>query len=134
MRKALVVLNHSLTEEQVSDLNYNWLVGEIVYLPDSLKQIWSEISPEAGLTELCESIKPIIEWIENTSGRTDVVVIQGEATAVYQVVRAVQRRYPQTGMKCLAATTARIVEEIPLADGSISKKSTFKHVRFRPYF
>jgi hypothetical protein len=129
-----VLMNHSLTEEQRIDAAQNLGIDEVVQAPKEILDLWGNIPPEMATTELHQYLKPICDWIAEDVGRENVVLVQGEPVATYLINRFIQKRHSLYGTFCVAATTKRVVVEEQLSDGSIIKKSTFQHVRFRPYF
>ncbi len=61
--------------------------------------------------------------------KPDAVLVQGEFTICYSVIRKLKEQ----GVKCLAACSARESIEERQADGSVRKASVFKFCRFREY-
>jgi hypothetical protein len=64
--------------------------------------------------------------VNDNQGENYVIHVAGEVTFVHHFVLLCQ----SAGVLCVAATTERVVVENP--DGS--KTSTFRFVKFRPYF
>jgi len=125
MKRMFLLFSHKLTDEQIKDAKENWGIGEFVYLPESLQEIWSNIPPEV------EDIKPLLEdikqFLRENANINDVVLIQGDFGAVVEMVEFVK-----FWLIPVYATTKRISKEIE-KDGKIVKVSEFKHVRFRKY-
>jgi hypothetical protein len=84
--------------------------------------------------ELREYIQPVFDWLRSVIKPNDILLIQGEATATFQVVTAIRQAFVMENIRCVSATTERVVEEQHQPDGSIQKKSVFRHVRYRAYF
>jgi hypothetical protein len=122
-------MNSRLNDEQVSDAERTLDVNEIVYVPQELLNIWGDIPPELSSYELMQYIKPIKNWLLENVKNHDALLIQGEPISVYYIVYWMA----QKDIKSYVATTRRVVVEEQLPDGSIVKKSTFRHVRFRRY-
>ena len=109
--KTFVLLNHTLTEEQKTELG-----GEIFELPSELKKLWGQVPPDADYDGVQQHLKPILEWAENA----DRIVAQGDFTAFAVVLQWAK-------VPVLVATSKReVIEE----DGG-KKTAIFKHVRFR---
>jgi hypothetical protein len=133
-RKMLVLLNHSLSEDQVYDAKVSLGVDEISYAPKDILECWGNISPTMSMWELREYIQPVFDWLRSVIKPNDILLIQGEATATFQVVTAIRQAFVMENIRCVSATTERVVEEQHQPDGSIQKKSVFRHVRYRAYF
>ena len=120
--KALVILNHQLTEEQVKELKEKGY-QEIVYLPDELKKEFAGLTPE--------SILPTLREIHNFILREnpDAIIIQGHNTIVAYLWYICSTR----GIKVLYAYSKRIVEEQKKDDGTVEKKVVFRHEGFHEY-
>ena len=121
--KVLVILNHTLTEEQVKELNemgYN----EIIYLPNKLKKEFSTLTPD--------SIMPTLRKIYNhiLIEKPDAVIVQGHNTIVAYLWYLCSVR----GIKLMYAYSKRVVEEIEKEDGTVEKKVVFKHEGFYDYY
>jgi hypothetical protein len=127
------MLNHKVSDDQVVDARMSLGVDEIIYAPKDIMDLWGNVPPEASITELKEYLQPIINWVE-TLDHNSVLLLQGESTSTFQIVRFMQKKYSLTGTICVAATSRRETIEEKLNDGSIKKTAIFKHVRFRPYF
>lgn len=120
----LVILNHKLSEEQIKDLQTNYGITQIDYLPEELKYLWSNINPSAFKEELHNNIEPITDLILDY----DYVIVQGEMTATYRVVRCCK----YDDIIALAACSKR--ESIEKVINNKTVKSTvFKHIQFREY-
>jgi len=118
--KTVVLLNHSLTEEQKSDLG-----GTIFELPPELKKVWGEIPPDVPRFDVTKHLEPILSWI--TEKNPDRIVCQGDYTAFTLILK----RCWLTGMPLLVATSKRETAEEVAADGSVVKKAIFRHIQFR---
>ena len=90
------------------------------------------IDPEASTTVIDilvnKYINEILSYINNDTRLEDVIVhIMGEMTFTYRMVEKLQNYY---GIKCVASTTKRIVEENEEND---KKTSRFEFIQFRNY-
>lgn len=69
--------------------------------------------------------------IDQLSPLADVIVhVMGESTLVFAVVSRIQAG----GGRAVASTTERVSREVVNPDGSVTKTSEFRFVRFRWYF
>lgn len=119
---AVILLNHSLTQEQEKGLK-DLGVTKIITIENKL---WGAIPAEEE--DITSYIAPIMEEIKTI--KPDFLVVQGESTATYKMVDFCKK----IGIVALSATTKREVVETQNADGSITKQSVFKHCIFRKYF
>lgn len=90
------------------------------------------IDPEATTSDIDHLVEEYINIILTNIGNTTkldgvIVHIMGEMTFTYRMVEKLQNYY---GIKCVASTTKRIVEENE-EDGT--KTSKFEFVQFRNY-
>ena len=122
-----VLMNHQLTSDQMADARESLGVNEFVYAPEEVLNIWADIPPQFNEAEVNKYLKPVRDWL-NSVEKCDIALVQGEITAVVQIVRWLER---EKSIKCIAATTRRDTIENVLPDGSTKKTAVFKHVRFR---
>lgn len=130
-RKALVILNHPLSKEQIEDLSRTWGVNfdDIISLPPELKTLWANIPPEADDVQVFNHVQPISNWARSKdigllSG--DMIIIGGELVALLAVIAGVDK-----DILPVCATTRRESVEKTMPDGSVQKTNVFRHVRFR---
>ena len=95
--------------------------GQIVDLPFPL------VSAEAGEQEIREIASTILE--KAMALHPAAVMCQGEFTLTYRLVRS----FLSAGIPCLAACTERDVTEKISADGTSTKTSAFRFVKFRRF-
>ena len=126
LKKLLVLFSHKLTAEQVKDASDNLNIEEIIYLPEELQKIWSNVNP---YKDCKDSLNLIFEFVKKSLQKDDYALIQGEWGYVYDSINFCKT------MKIIPiyATTERVVRETPLSDGTIEKISIFKHVKFKQY-
>lgn len=130
-RKALVILNHSLSPEQIEDLLSTWGVGNdaIVSLPSKLKILWANIPPEADDVQVCMYVQPVINWARSRDIGLlpgDLIIIGGELVATLAVMAGMDK-----DILSVCATTRRESVEKTMPNGSVQKTNVFRHVRFR---
>ena len=122
-KKMLVVMSHQLTKEQVDDFG-----GEVITLNEL----------DATLAKQCANIPPTQDsgYIRVLAQKVMMpvlfkkfthVAIMGEPTLVYHVVNLCA----EMNIIPLTSTTERISVDEVQPDGSVVKKSIFKHVQWR---
>jgi len=126
MKKMFLLFSHNLSEIQLNDAKSNLEVSEVVSLPNKLQDIWSNIP--ADIENLKDYLLPIRNFLAENSQYGDVVLIQGDFGAVYQMVNFSK----DLGLIPVYATTSREIEEFE-ENGKTIKKSIFEHIRFREY-
>lgn len=126
MKKMFLLFSHNLSEIQLNDAKSNLEVSEVVSLPNKLQDIWSNIP--ADIENLREYLLSIRNFLAENSQYGDVVLIQGDFGAVYQMVNFSK----DLGLIPAYATTSREIEEFE-ENGKTIKKSIFEHIRFRGY-
>ncbi len=126
MKKMILIFSHRLTSLQKNEAIEKFGIDEFIYLPRVLQNIWSNI-PESD-TSIKETIKPIKDFLSKNSKKSDLVLVQGDFGAVYNIVNYSR----DLGLVPVYSTTKREVEEIKEGD-KVIKKSLFTHVRFRVY-
>lgn len=130
-RKALVVLNHPLSQEQIEDMSSTWGVNSdaIIILPPELKNLWANIPPEADDIQVCMHVQPLVNWARSRDIGLlpgDMIIIGGELIATLAVIAGMDK-----DILPVCATTRRESVEKTMPDGSVQKTNVFRHVRFR---
>lgn len=126
MKKMFLLFSHNLTQIQINDAKNNLGIEEFVSLSEDLQELWSNIPSE--LRSLKDYLLPFRNFLAENSNFEDVVLIQGDFGAVYQMVNFAK----DLGLKTVYATTNRVIEEIE-ENGKTIKKSIFEHIKFREY-
>jgi hypothetical protein len=126
MKKMFLLFSHNLTQTQIDDAQNSLEIKKFVSLPNDLQMVWSNIPSE--IESLKEYLIPFRNFLTENSEYEDVVLIQGDFGAVYQMVNFAK----DLGLKAVYATTARVIEEVVIDDKTV-KKSIFEHRRFREY-
>ncbi len=126
MKKMFLLFSHNLTQTQIDDAQNNLKIDKFISLQNDLQILWSNIPSD--LVSLKEYLSPIRNFLVENSSFEDVVLIQGDFGAVYQMVNFAN----DLGLKAVYATTIRLIEEI-IEDEKIVKKSIFEYRRFREY-
>lgn len=130
-RKALVILNHPLSPEQIEDLSKTWGVNSdaIITLPPELKTLWANVPPEADDIQVFNHVQPISNWARSKDIGLlpgDMIIIGGELVATLAVIAGMDK-----DILFVCATTRRESVEKTMPDGSVQKTNVFRHVRFR---
>lgn len=128
MPKLIKLLNHELTEQQKNELKTKYGIQSIITPPPELQSRWSNIPPEFNEEELQEYLTAIKDWLFYNTNQYDLVLIQGESGATYNIVSYLKHAYR---IPIYATTKREVVEEVQ--NGKTVKKSVFKHIRFREY-
>lgn len=132
-RCLLVVMNHPLLPAQEAEARERLGVTEI-RLPTPEQQAWlAQIDPHEALAdEAGEATGRLREIGEDLAARLkpgDVALVQGEFGATVYLVGLLRAR----DVGCYYATTVRDAEEVAQPDGSVTKRTVFRHVRLRQY-
>ena len=126
MKKIFLLFSHNLTQIQIDDAKNNLDIEKFVSLSQDLQELWSNIPSD--LIFIKEYLLPFKNFLTENSNFGDVVLIQGDFGAVYQMVNFAN----DLGLKAVYATTTRVIEEIVIDEKTV-KKSIFEHRRFREY-
>jgi len=127
MKTLFLLFSHRLTEAQEADARQNWGVKKVRYLPEELQKKWSNVPPD--LEDLTEYLQPFESWLEASADRGDLILVQGDFGATYQMIRWSMKR----GLIPLYATTRREVVEEKGPDGEVHTLKVFRHARFRKF-
>ncbi|WAA11978.1 CRISPR-associated protein Csx20 [Fervidibacillus halotolerans] len=125
--KIYAVISHSLSPEQIHELEKRFHPEEIICIPEQYKRLWMNISPTGDWNH--EWLIPIINWLKDHLNNGDIVIVQGEYGATYSLVSWLRKQ----GYSVYYATTERQVIETIKEDGTVITQRTFKHVNFRKY-
>lgn len=115
--------NHVSTRWSSAQLEAAKAYGDVIDIP------FAQVSPSATKAEVdalaVEEVQKILEVAPS------VVMVQGEMTLVYNVVR----RLENEGIKCVAACTRRRTDEEvqKLAAAGLTKEGMFEFMGFREY-
>jgi hypothetical protein len=113
--------------DQIFDAYNNLKISSIIYPPDKIKNMWSNIP--VGEFPLSVYLKPVFNWLKEVSCSNDFVLVQGDFGATYLIVRFSMQQ-------CLIpiySTTKRIAHEDILPSGEVKLKHIFLHKGFRIY-
>ena len=126
MKQMFLLFSHTLTSLQIEDAKKSLNVEEFIYLPFNLQRIWSAIPPD--IENIKDLLKPIEEFLEQSSKEGDYALIQGDFGATCYMVSFAKK----IGLIPIYSTNKRVAKEIKEGDKLI-KISEFKHLRYRRY-
>lgn len=126
MPACFCLLNHSLTQNQIDELETQFNCTKIVYPLQELQQSWAQIVPEKDNFSIIENV---ISWLtQNNAKENDLFIIQGEYGTTFTLVDYALKN----NIIPLYATTRRIAKE--KRNGEIVEKQyIFEHVCFKKY-
>lgn len=115
--------NHNSARWNDAQLEAARAYGEVVDIP------FAQVSPSATKAEVDALAEVEVQKILEAT--PSVVMVQGEMTLVYNVVRRLEGR----GIKCVAACTRRRTDEEVqrLAAAGLTKEGMFEFMGFREY-
>lgn len=115
--------NHVSSRWTAAQLEAARAYGDIVDIP------FAQVDPSATKAEVDALAEAEVAKIMDTT--PSVVMVQGEMTLVYNVVRRLEAR----GIKCVAACTRRRTDEEVqrLAAAGLTKEGMFEFMGFREY-
>ncbi|MEW6280917.1 MAG: CRISPR-associated protein Csx20 [Candidatus Eremiobacterota bacterium] len=125
--RMLVLLSHVLTSEQESDARESWGVQEVESAPRSILDRWSNLDPESDLPE--SLLTQIGDWLRERARPGDLLLVQGEAGMTWLVAHEAQ----DLNLTPVYSVTRRDARDQPGPDGTVTRTSVFRHVRFRAY-
>ena len=124
MPNLFVLLNHTLTEEQINQVISQYDIKEIILPPVNVQELWGQVPPD--IESLVNYLKPVFEWLNKQAISDDFLIVEGDFGATYLMVRYAFGH----NIIPLYATTSRDAYEERNDDGSISIKRNFRHVLF----
>jgi len=123
------VMSHPLTVDQKLDVA-KFATRTVELVDNKLIDKWKNIDPIESVRSVGNEIIDFI--LENTDGcaaNEVTILVQGESRVSFYIVGNLIKK----GVRVVVATTKREVVEEVQKDGSILKKSIFKHIGFMPY-
>ena len=125
MPRTFCLLNHALTQKQLTELGEKFNSKEIVYPEKNLAELWAQIPPEKSNDEVVESV---VSWLKNKAIPGDLFIIQGEFGSTFTLVDFALKN----GLVPLYATTRRIAKESRIGE-TVHREYIFEHVCFKRY-
>ena len=126
MATMFLLFSHKLTNEQIISAQRDLNCKNLVYLPEELQNLWSNIPPKE------EGYKYLVNFetfILTNYKKGDFALVQGDWGYTYHMVNFCKK----IGVIPIYSTTERNSKDIINDDGSISKISLFKHVIYKRY-
>ncbi|MBR3731219.1 MAG: hypothetical protein IKQ61_05180 [Spirochaetales bacterium] len=123
--KAYCLLNHTLTDNQIKELETKYDCAQIIYPDEDLKNIWSQIPPTEKLDMTV--IDKVTQWLMSAK-QFDVLIIQGEFGSTFMLVDYALKNQ----IIPLYAVSKRISQEVSNGE-SVTRNTVFRHVCFREY-
>ncbi len=126
MLKTFCLLNHSLTQKQITELRDNFSSDKIIYPDEKLSACWSQIPPEK---ESQNVVVKVVDWLKSSgASEGDLFIVQGEFGSTFSLVDfALKNR-----LVPLYATTRRVAKE-SRAGETVKREYIFEHVCFKKY-
>lgn len=125
MSKAFCLLNHQLTQNQITELKEEFGAEEIIYPSEELSKMWSQIPATKQLD--INIIDTILKW-HSLAQENDILIIQGEYGSTFMIVDYALKH----NLVPLYAVTKRVAAE-QRNDEIVSRQYIFEHVCFRKY-
>lgn len=125
MPKTFCLLNHSLTQNQLDELERQFGSAEVVYPDETLAKMWMQIPSEHSNAAVIESV---VLWLKNNAEPGDFFVIQGEFGSTFTIVDFALKN----GLVPLYAATRRIAKESRRGE-TVRREYIFEHICFKKY-
>lgn len=122
MKKLFVAMSHNLTDAQ----REGW--DEIVEASDGLKAILRAVDPEINIEGILTLSEEVVQ--EAKQCRATHFCMMGEPSVFLHANLLAHLE----DLHCVVATTARDTVETVAEDGTVIKKSMFRHVQWRDVF
>lgn len=122
MKKAYILFSHILLEEQKLELKNEFGCEEIVYLPENLQLLWSNVQENDNTSQL------FYEFLKTNALENDYVLVQGEWGITYKIVNFCKNN----NLIPIYSFSKRISHE-EIKNDIIVKTSYFKHIKFKEY-
>lgn len=125
MPRTFCLLNHTLTQKQLAELNEKFNSTDIVYPEKNLAELWSQIPPEKSNEEVVEAV---VLWLKDKAAPGDLFIIQGEFGSTFTLVDFALKN----SLVPLYATTRRVAKESREGE-TVRREYIFEHVCFKRY-
>ena len=125
MSKAFCLLNHELTQNQIKELKEEFSVLEIVYPPEEISKLWSQIPAIKNVDK--SIINKITNWLLPAENQ-DVLIVQGDFALTFIIVDFALKKV----LVPICATTKRVAKESRQGE-TVKREYIFEHVCFRKY-
>jgi hypothetical protein len=125
MKTVFCLLNHKLTPKQEEELQSSFGAGRIMYPPQHIAGLWSQIPTVLELDK--EHLKPFTAWLQEAK-EGDTAVLQGEFSATFALIDFALRK----GLVPVCAVTERVAQEKREGE-KVNREHIFEHICFRRY-
>lgn len=125
MSKAFCLLNHQLTQNQIKELKEGFSVLEIVYPPEEISKLWSQIPATKTVDK--SIINKITNWLLPAENQ-DVLIVQGDFASTFIIADFALKKE----LIPICATTKRVAKESRQGE-TVKREYIFEHVCFRKY-
>lgn len=123
--KIILFSSHTIDEEQRLELLNLYGVNEVIYLPEELQKIWSNVYLDENYYT---NMELLVRFMLKTLNEGDCIVVQGNWGYVYRIVTVAK----ENNIIPLYAFTLRDGED-KIINGEKVRISKFKHVKFVEY-
>lgn len=117
-----IFFSHILLKEQEKELINNFFCEKIIYLPEKLQFLWSNIEEENDYSQL------FFDFLEKNAQKKDYILIQGEWGITYKMINFCKIK----GLVPIYSFSKRTSHE-EVREGVVIKTSYFKHIKFKRY-
>ena len=124
--KIILFSSHTIDEEQRLELLNLYRVNEVIYLPEELQKIWSNVYLDE---KYYTNMELLVRFMLKTLNEGDYIVAQGNWGYVYRLVTVAK----ENNIIPLYAFTLRDGED-KIINGEKVRISKFKHVKFVEYY
>ena len=124
MKKMILLFSHKLTDSQIKDIKRKLQCKEILYLPEKIQSIFSNVTSDNREFVINE----LKVYLSKNADKGDYILIQGEFGVSYKMINYSK----EIGLIPVYSSTKR--ETIEINKGNKIKKITFfKHEEFVEY-
>jgi uncharacterized protein MJ1673 len=123
--KVIVFLSHDLDMEQKKELKEKYGIEEIIFLPEKLQKIWSNVQCDENYEK---DLEKLIIFMNKTLEKNDCIIAQGNWGYVYSIVTEAKKR----GYVPLYGFSYRDGED-KVINGEKIRISKFKHIKYIEY-
>ncbi|MBP6282020.1 MAG: hypothetical protein KA384_08235 [Leptotrichiaceae bacterium] len=124
MKKIILLFSHKLTDSQIKDIKRKLQCKEILYLPEKIQSIFSNVTSDNREFVINE----LKVYLSKNADKGDYILIQGEFGVSYKMINYSK----EIGLIPVYSSTKR--ETIEINKGNKIKKITFfKHEEFVEY-
>ncbi len=124
-KKLIVFTSHDLDEEQKKELLVKYNVKKIIFLPEKLQKMWSNVYLDNTYDK---NLKLLIKFMLSNLSCRDYVIVQGNWGYTYKIVTVAK----ENGIIPLYAFTLRVGED-KIVNGEKIRISKFNHIKFLEY-